>query len=174
MPSHQAGPLLASLPSQSLSCLADLTEPSWAVVGISDPAPAKPFTPWEGSPGAQWHTPKGLKIPILKLCSDKVSDILLQTTTPKLPNNLIFQAEDLPCMGNSFSLLVPMNAVNHFVLGNYNSRIHTPHFVYLRFRPPVSPGSTVPQEPTALIHPGNHPKIKWVSPGGPWTSPRTS
>lgn len=72
MPSYQTGLLLASLPSQSSSCLTDLTEPSWPGVGSSDPAPAKLFALQEGSPGARWHTPKGLKIPILKLCSDKV------------------------------------------------------------------------------------------------------
>lgn len=99
------------------------------------------FLPHEGSRGAQLHAPTALKIPILKLCSDKIFDSLLQTTNPKLPNNLIFQAEDyLLCVGSSFSLHVSMHAVNHCVQDNYNSRIPTPHLVHLRLWPPVSPG----------------------------------
>lgn len=131
--------------------------------------------PREGSPGTQLHAPTGLKIPILKLCSGEIFGNLLQTTNPRLPNNLIFQAEDyLLCVGSSFSLCVSMHAVNHSVQDNYNSGIHTPHFVHLRLRPPVSSRSMDPQEPMALIHPGSHPKIKWVTLRGPCPSPRTA
>lgn len=65
-----------------------------------------------------------------------------------------------------------MHAVNDFVQGNCNYRIHTLHFVHLR--PHISFGSTAPQKPTAPIPSWSHPKIKWVSPGGPSPALRIS
>lgn len=128
MPSHQAGLLFASLPlSQSSSCLTDLTEPSWPGVGISDPASA----PQKGSPGAQMAHPKRtknthpqtvLRQGLRQIVTNK-PDLLGFVT--KLPNHLIFQAEDLPCMGSSFSLLPCMQLMTLCRV------IITPGFIHL-------------------------------------------
>lgn len=60
---------------------------------------------------------------------NKLSGNLLEETNPQQPNNLIFQAEDHLCVGRSFSLYVPIHAVNRSVQDHYKS--HCPGFTHL-------------------------------------------